>query len=170
MVLLTIVHFLQFILLFLICSSVLLLFSYSVISACDPMIRSRTRSLSFSMSWTWLKFMSIQSVMPSTHLILCCLHFFFPSSFPKAASFPMSRLFPSGGQNFGVQLQHQIFPWIFRVDSLQQWLVWSLFCPGHSQESSPAPHFQSINFSALSLLYGPALTSTHDHWEKHSFD
>ena len=79
MVLLTIVHFLQFILLFLICSSVLLLFSYSVISACDPMIHSRTKSLSSTMSWIWLKFMSIQSVMPSNHLILCCLHFFFPN-------------------------------------------------------------------------------------------
>ena len=111
MVLLTIVHFLQFILLFLICSSVLLLFSYSVISACDPMIHSRTKSLSSTMSWIWLKFMSIQSVMPSNHLILCCLHFFFPSSFPKSASFPMSRLFPSGGKilefNFSIRYSHE---------------------------------------------------------------
>ena len=38
------------------------------------------------------------------------------------------------------------------------------------QESSPAPQFESINSSALSLLYGPALTSVHEYWKKHSFD
>ena len=31
-------------------------------------------------------------------------------------------------------------------------------------------HFESINSSALSFLYGPALTSLHDHWKNHSFE
>ena len=39
-----------------------------------------------------------------------------------------------------------------------------------SQESSSAPQFESINFSALSLLYCPVLTSVHDYWKQHSFD
>ena len=39
-----------------------------------------------------------------------------------------------------------------------------------SQESSPTPQFKSINSSALSLLYGPTLTSIHDYWKNHSFD
>ena len=30
--------------------------------------------------------------------------------------------------------------------------------------------FESINTSALSLLYGPTLTSVHDYWKNHSFD
>ena len=38
------------------------------------------------------------------------------------------------------------------------------------KESSPAPQFKSINSSALSLLYGSALTSIHDYWKNHSFD
>ena len=38
------------------------------------------------------------------------------------------------------------------------------------QGTSPTPHFKSINSSALSLLYGPTLTSIHDHWKNHSFD
>ena len=42
--------------------------------------------------------------------------------------------------------------------------------PRDSHESSPAPHFKSINSSALRLLYGPTLTSVHDHWGNHSFD
>ena len=38
----------------------------------------------------------------------------------------------------------------------------------HSQESS-TPQFKSINSSALSLSYGPTLTSAHDYWKNHSF-
>ena len=38
------------------------------------------------------------------------------------------------------------------------------------QESSPTPQFKSSNSSALSFLYGPTLTSTHDYWKTHSFD
>ena len=69
-----------------------------------------------------------------------------------------------------LQLQHQSFQWIFRIDFLYNWLVWSPFCPRDSQESSPAPYFESINFSVFSLLYGPVLTSEHDYWKNHSFD
>ena len=39
-----------------------------------------------------------------------------------------------------------------------------------TQESSPAPQFESISSLALSLLYGPALTSIHNYWKNHSFD
>ena len=35
----------------------------------------------------------------------------------------------------------------------------------HSQKSSPTPQFKGINSLALSFLYGPTLTSIHDHWE-----
>ena len=60
---------------------------------------------------------------------------------------------------------------IFRVDLLQDFLVWSLCCPRDSQESSPASQFESITSLVLSLLYGdPALTSVHDYWKNHSFD
>ena len=40
-------------------------------------------SLSFTISWSLLKFMSIESVMPSNHLILCCPLLFLPSIFPS---------------------------------------------------------------------------------------
>ena len=68
------------------------------------------------------------------------------------------------------QLQHQSFLWIFRVDFLQDWLVWSPCSPSNSQESSPTPQFKSINSSALSFLHSPTLTSIHDHRKNHSFD
>ena len=50
-------------------------------------------SLSFTISWCLLKLMSIQSVMPSNHLILCCPFSSCPQSFPASGSFPMSQLF-----------------------------------------------------------------------------
>ena len=58
-------------------------------------------SLSFTSSWHLLKFMSIESVMPSNYLILCCPFSSCPQSFPASGSFPMSWLFASGGQSIG---------------------------------------------------------------------
>ena len=58
----------------------------------------------------------------------------------------------------------------FRVDFFWHWLIWSSRCPRDSQESSSAPQFKSINSMALSLLYGPTLTSVHDSWKNHSCD
>ena len=55
------------------------------------------------------------------------------------------------------QLQHQSFQWIFRIDFLEDWLVWSPCSPRDSQESSPTPQLNSISSSALSLLYSPTL-------------
>ena len=51
-----------------------------------------------------------------------------------------------------LQLQHQSFRWIFRVDFLYDWQVWSPCSPRDSQRSSPAPQFQNIISSVLSLL------------------
>ena len=68
------------------------------------------------------------------------------------------------------QLQHHSFqrnPW---ADLLQNKLVGSPCSPRDSQESSPTPHFKSINSSALSLLHSPTLTVIHDHWKNHSLD
>ena len=48
-----------------------------------------------------------------------------------------------------LQLQHRSFQWIFRIDFLQDWLVWSPYFPRDSLKSSTAPQFESINSSAL---------------------
>ena len=65
-----------------------------------------------------------------------------------------------------LQLQHQSFWWIFRVDFLYDWLIWSPCSPRDSQESSLAPQFESIDSLALSLPYGPTHTPVHDYWER----
>ena len=64
-----------------------------------PWTTARQALLSSTISWSLLKFMSIESVMPSNHLILC--HHPFPlcfQSFPASGSLPMSQLPASGGQ------------------------------------------------------------------------
>ena len=69
-----------------------------------------------------------------------------------------------------LELLHQSFQWIFRADFLYDCQVCAPCCPRDSQESSPAPQFESISSLMLSLLCGLALTSIHDYWKNHSFD
>ena len=62
-----------------------------------------------------------------------------PRSFPASRSFPISQLFLLVGQNIGasasmmLELQHQPLQWIFRIDFVWDWLVWSCRCPRDSQ-------------------------------------
>ena len=116
--------------------------------------------------------MSIDLVMPSNHLILCHPFLLLPSILPSIRVFSnMLGLFQCVGPSYQVarvlelQLQHQFFQWIFRVDFLQDGLVGSPCSPRDSQNSSPAPQFKSINSLVLSLLYGPTLTSIDDHYK-----
>ena len=84
-----------------------------------------------------------------------------PQSFPAPGSFPVSQLSSHQvAKRLELQLQHQTFQWIFRIDILYDWLVECPCYPSYSQESSPTPQFKSINSLALSFLYGPTLTST----------
>ena len=62
------------------------------------------------------------------------------------------------------QLQHHSFQWIFRVETD----CFELLGVQGTQESSPTPQLESINYSALSLLYGPTLIFVHDYWKNHS--
>ena len=57
-----------------------------------------------------------------------------------------------------LQFQHQSLQWIFRVDFVYNWLVWSS-SPSEPQECSPTPQFKSISSSVFRLLYGLTLTS-----------
>ena len=64
-------------------------FSRSVVSdSAAPWTAASQASLSFTNFWSLLKFMCIESVMPSYHLILCCPLFLLPSIFPSIRVFP----------------------------------------------------------------------------------
>ena len=61
-------------------------------------------------SLSLLKLMSIESVMPFNHLILCHPFFSCPQSFPASGSFLMSRLFVSGDQSIRASASASVFP------------------------------------------------------------
>ena len=67
-------------------------------------------SLSFTISGNLLKFMSIELVVLSNHLILCCFLLLLPSAFPASGSFPMSQLFISSGQTIGGSASSSVLP------------------------------------------------------------
>ena len=118
---------------------------------CNPM-NATPCSLSISISLSLLKLMSVESVMPSSHLILC-----HPSSPALNLSqhqglFQWVSSWHQMAKVLELQLHHQSFQWIFRVDLPYVWLVWSPCCPRASQESS-IPELKSINSLALRLLY-----------------
>ena len=87
-------------------------------------------------------------------------------------SFPISSLF-----QWVIPLLQWPKYWSFSISPSSEYLGlisfrihWFPCCPRNSQESYPAPQLESINFSMLSLLYGPTLVSVHDYWKSHSFD
>ena len=79
-------------------------------SLCNPMNVACQASLSFTISWSLLKLISIESVMPSSHLILCHYLLLLPSIFPSSGSFLMSQFFTSGGQSIGVSASASVLP------------------------------------------------------------
>ena len=135
-----------------------------------PWTAARQASLSLTISPSLSNFMSIESVIPSSYLILCrplLLSSIFPSI---RVFFSESAFLHWVAKELELQLQHQSFWKVFWVDFLQDWLVWSPCFPRDSQESSLVPRFESINCLALCLLYCLTLTSIHDYWKSHSFD
>ena len=75
-----------------------------------PWIAARQASLSITNSRSLLKLMSIESVMPSSHLILCRPLLLLSQSLPASGSFPMSHLFTWGGQSTGVSALASFLP------------------------------------------------------------
>ena len=82
-----------------------------------PWIAARQASLSITNSRSLLKLVSIESVTPSNHLILCC-PFLLPSIFPSISLFRWVSSSPQVNKVLEFQLQHQSFHWIFRTDFL----------------------------------------------------
>ena len=89
-----------------------------------PWITARQASLSITSSRSLLKLMPIESVMPSSHLILCRTLLLLPPIPPASGSFPMSQLFAWGGQSMEFQLQYHSFQWT-PLDSFPlRWTGW----------------------------------------------
>ena len=136
-----------------------------------PWTAAHQASLSFTISWSLLKLMSMELVMPSNHIMSSVISFSSClQSFPASGFFQWVSSSHQMAKLLEFQLQHQSFQWILRTDFLEDWLVGSPFSPRNSQQSSPTPQFKSINSSVLSFLYSPTRTSLHDYRKNHSFD
>ena len=139
------------------------LFATPWTAACQP-------SLPFIVSQSLLKLMSIELVMLSNHLILCRPLLLLPSIFPSIRVFSNEsalciRWPKYWSFSFSSSPSNEYSGLIsFRID----WF--DLLEVQGTLKSPPAPPFETINSSALSLLYGPVLTSIHDCWKNHSFD
>ena len=88
-----------------------------------PWTAAHQASLSIASSWNLLKFMSIESVMPSNHLILCHPLLLLPSIFPSFRVFPKSQFFASGGQSDGASPSASVLPM-----NIQGWFPLGLTC------------------------------------------
>ena len=75
-----------------------------------PWTAALQASLSITSSRSLPKLMSIESVMPSNHLILCRPLLLLSSIFPSIRSFPVSLLFASGSQRIGASAWASILP------------------------------------------------------------
>ena len=128
-----------------------------------PWTAARQASLSITNSQSLLKLMSIESGMPSNHLILCCLLLLLPSIFPSIRVFSNKSVlhlrWPKD-QNFSFSLspsnEHSGLI-SFRIDWLDLLAV-----QGTLKSLLQCHSSKSINSLALRILYSPTLTSIHD--------
>ena len=124
-------------------------------------------SLSFTVSQSLLRFVSIESVMLTNYLILCFPLLLLPSVFPSIRVFsnesaPYIRWPKYWNFSSSISPFNEYSGLIsFRND-------WFDLAVQGTFRKSRAPQFKGISSSMLSLLYGPTLTSIHDYWKNHS--
>ena len=90
-----------------------------------PWTTARQASLFFTNSWSSPKLISIESIIPSNHLILCCPLLLLPSIFPSIRVFSMSQLFSLGRQRFGVSASASVLPMNTQDWSPSGWTGWT---------------------------------------------
>ena len=129
--------------------------------------------MSFTISRSLLKFMSIESVVLSNHLILCCPLLFLPSNFPSirvfSNEFALHLLFIRWPKywsfNFSISPSND---YSGQISSRIEWF--DLLAVQGTLKSPLAPQFRSIDSLVLSFLYGLTLISKQDYWKNHSFE
>ena len=120
------------------------------------------RSLSITNTWSLLKLMSIESVIPSSHLILCCPLLLLPSVFPSIMFSSESVLLIRGPKYWSFSFSISPFSEYSGLISFSIDWFDLLAVQQNLKESSSTPQFKSTNSSALSFLYGPTLTFIHE--------
>ena len=149
-------------------SSVLLLSRVRIFAT--PWIAVCQASMSITNSRSLSKLMSIESVMPSNHLILCHPLLLLPPILPSIRVFPMSQHFAWGDLSIGVSASTSVLPInnpgliSFRMD----WL--DLLAVQGTLKSLLQHHSSKASILRHSAFFIVQLTSIHDHWKNHSLD
>ena len=131
-------------------------------------------SLPITNSQSLLKLLSIESVMPSNHLILCRPLLLLPSIFPRIRVFSSESVLvakvlefghQSGGQSIRVSASTSVLPMNIQDWFPLGWTGWiSLQSKGLSRVFSKTT-VQKHQFFGTHFLYSPTLTSIHDYWK-----
>ena len=135
-----------------------------------PWTAALQASLSFTISQSLLKFMSIESVMASNYLILCRPLVLLPSIFPSIRVFSSESALRIRWPNIGASDSASVLP-----VNIQGWFPLGLtgliflLSKGLSRVFS-STIVQKHQFFGTQLLSGPALTSVHNYWKNHRFD
>ena len=112
----------------------------------------------------------IESVVPSSHLILCRPLLLLPPIPPRIRVFSTESILRMRWPKYW-SFSFSISPSNEHAGLISFRMDWLDFCsPRDSQESSPTPQFKTINSLALSSLHSPTLTSIHDQWKNHSLN
>ena len=134
-----------------------------------PWTTAHQASLSFTISWSLLKLMSVESVMPSNHLILCCPLLLLPSVFPSIRAFSNEPAIHTGGQSIGASASASVLPMGIQCWFSLGWTGWiSLLSKGFSRVFSNTT-VQMHQFFGTQLFHSPTLTSIHRR-KNHSLD
>ena len=134
-----------------------------------PWIAARQASLSITNSQSSLRFTFIESVMLSSHLILCHPLLLLSLIPPSIRVFPMSQLFTWGSQSTGVSALASFLPKKSQGWSSERTGWIALQSKGLSRVLQHHSSKASI-LQRLSFLHSPTLTSIHDYWKNHSLD
>ena len=133
-----------------------------------PWTAAHQASLSITKSWSLLKLMSIELVMPSNHLILCA-----PLLLPSV--FPSIRVFSNESDLHIRWPKYCSFSFSISPSNEHSGLIsfrmnWLDLLAVQGTLKSLLQHHSSKASSALSFLYSPTLTSIYDYGKNHSFD
>ena len=118
----------------------------------------------------FIQLRSIDSVMPSNHLIACLPPLLLPSIFPSIRVFSNKSVLRIRWPKY--------WSFSFNISSFNEYsglisfrMDWfDLLSVQGTLKSLLQHHSSSINSSVLSFLYRPSLTSIHDYWKNHSLD
>ena len=127
-------------------------------------------SLSITNSWSLLKPMSIESVMPSNLLILCCLLLLLPSIFPSIRVISNESTLHIRWPKYW-SFSFNISPTNEHPGLISFRMDWSdLLEIQETLESLKHHSLKASVLPVLSFLYSPTLTSIHGYWKNHSLD